>query len=172
MTKIGHRYVYAYIICRLPAPVLIQQLQMPQSPVSQASLPRSSLPPLQNQAQFQSNNYQASPLQQALTPPSNHQDAIEPFPSVESGESGENFHMGSSGLSDSSPSYTSQTIQIYCAACGGISRLRNSYACTECICGLCHTCVEVLMQEHGARRKCPRCATIGGRFKPFQLDIR
>ncbi|KAL6869818.1 hypothetical protein ACO1O0_001149 [Amphichorda felina] len=118
------------------------------------------------------NNYQASPLQQALTPPSHTQDVIQPFPSVESAESGDNFHMGSQGLSDSSPTYSSQAIQIYCAMCGGISRLRNSYACTECICGLCQTCVEVLMQEHGARRKCPRCATIGGRFKPFQLDIR
>lgn len=145
---------------------------MPQSPVSQASVPRASLPPLASQPQFQTNNYQASPLQQALTPPSYNQDAPDPFPSVESAESGENFHMGSQGLSDSSPTYTSQTIQIYCAACGGISRLKNSYACTECICGLCQPCVEVLMQEHGARRKCPRCATIGGRFKPFQLDIR
>ncbi|KAM0503822.1 hypothetical protein ACHAP8_003064 [Fusarium lateritium] len=105
----------------------------------------------------------------ALTPPSYGQDTIEPFPSVESGE---NFHMGTRGLSDSSPSYSAQNIQIYCAACQGFSLLKDSYACTECICGLCPTCVEVLMTEHGARRKCPRCATIGGRFKPFQLDIR
>lgn len=138
---------------------------MPQSPVS---IHRSSMPPFTQQNLHQS-NYQASPLQQALTPPSHNQDAVEPFPSVESGE---NFHMGTSGLSDSSPTYTSQNIQIYCAACQGISPLRGSYACTECICGLCSTCVEVLMAEQGARRKCPRCATIGGRFKPFQLDIR
>ncbi|KAJ4163272.1 hypothetical protein LMH87_005013 [Akanthomyces muscarius] len=138
---------------------------MPQSPVS---IHRSSMPPF-TQQNLQQNNYQASPLQQALTPPSHNQDIIDPFPSVESGE---NFHMGTSGLSDSSPSYSSQNIQIYCAACQGISALRGSYACTECICGLCATCVEVLMAEHGARRKCPRCATIGGRFKPFQLDIR
>lgn len=118
---------------------------------------------------MQLSNYQASPLQQALTPPSYNQDPVEPFPSVESGE---NFHMGTSGLSDSSPTYSSQNIQIYCAACQGISLLRSSYACTECVCGLCGTCVEVLMGEQGARRKCPRCATIGGRFKPFQLEIR
>jgi ribosomal protein S27AE len=142
---------------------------MPQSPVS---IYRSSLPPIAHQPQLHSSSYQASPLQQALTPPSYNQDAIDPFPSVESGESGENFHMESRGLSDSSPSYSSQDTQIYCAACQGISRLKNSYACTECICGFCPTCVEVLMAEHGARRKCPRCATIGGRFKPFQLDIR
>lgn len=150
---------------------------MPQSPVSQTSVPRASLPPLTSQPQLQHNHYQASPLQQALTPPSYHQDAPDPFPSVESGDSttgGEGFHMVAHGLSDSSPTYapSSQNTQIYCAACGGISRLRSSYACTECICGLCHACVGVLMQEHGARRKCPRCATIGGRFKPFQLDIR
>ncbi|KAL8370261.1 hypothetical protein RB595_000577 [Gaeumannomyces hyphopodioides] len=96
----------------------------------------------------------------------------DPFPSVESGESGDNFHMESRGLSDSSPSYSSQNTQIYCAACQGVSLLKESYACTECISGLCPACVEVLMSEQGARRKCPRCATIGGRFKPFQLDIR
>ncbi|KAK2590642.1 hypothetical protein QQS21_011669 [Conoideocrella luteorostrata] len=142
---------------------------VPQSPVS---IHRASLPPFSH-PQFQPGSYQASPLQQALTPPSYNQDGMDPFPSVESGESGENFHIGSRGLSDSSPTYiSSQNTQIYCAACQSISLLKNSYACTECICGLCSTCVEVLMAEHGARRKCPRCATIGGRFKPFQLDIR
>ncbi|CAM1507001.1 Fc.00g066420.m01.CDS01 [Cosmosporella sp. VM-42] len=142
---------------------------VPQSPIS---IHRASLPPYSHQQHFQPGSYQASPLQQALTPPSYGQDSIEPFPSVESGESGENFHIGSRGLSDSSPTYSAQTIQIYCAACQGFSLLKDSYACTECICGLCPTCVEVLMAEQGARRKCPRCATIGGRFKPFQLDIR
>ncbi|OAA32537.1 RfeD protein [Moelleriella libera RCEF 2490] len=142
---------------------------VPQSPVS---IHRSSLPPFSHQ-HFQPSSYQASPLQQALTPPSYNQDSIDPFPSVENGEGGENFHIGSHGLSNSSPNYpSSQNTQIYCAACQSISPLKNSYACTECICGLCSTCVEVLMAEHGARRKCPRCATIGGRFKPFQLDIR
>ncbi|KAG5928704.1 hypothetical protein E4U42_000134 [Claviceps africana] len=143
--------------------------QVPQSPVS---IHRGSQPPFSHQ-QLQPGHYQASPLQQALTPPSNNQDGIDPFPSVESGEGGENCRSGNRGLSDSSPSYSSsQNMQIYCAACQSISPLKNSYACTECICGLCSTCVEVLMAEHGARRKCPRCATIGGRFKPFQLDIR
>lgn len=140
--------------------------QMPHSPVS---IHRQSLPPL-SQNPFAS--YQASPLQQALTPPSYNPEAPDPFPSVESGESGDNFHIESRGLSDSSPSYSSQNTQIYCAACQGVSLLRESYACTECICGLCQACVDVLMGEQGARRKCPRCATIGGRFKPFQLDIR
>lgn len=141
--------------------------QIPRSPVS---IHRSSLPPLQQHYNYTS--YQASPLQQALTPPSYNPEATDAFPSVESGESGENFHIGSRGLSDSSPSYSSQNTQIYCAACREVSLLRESYACTECICGLCRACVDVLMLEQGARRKCPNCATIGGRFKPFQLDIR
>lgn len=145
---------------------VLTEMQVPPSPVS---VNRASMPPF-SAPQFQ--GYQASPLQQALTPPSYLAEAPEPFPSVESGGSGDNFNMGSQGLSDSSPSYSATNIQIYCAACQNVSFLRESYACTECICGICHPCVEVLMKEQGARRKCPRCATIGGRFKPFQLDIR
>ncbi|KAI9053659.1 hypothetical protein LZ554_002613 [Drepanopeziza brunnea f. sp. 'monogermtubi'] len=137
-------------------------------PPSPISVNRASLPPFPA-SQFQ--GYQASPLQQALTPPSNLPDAPEPFPSVESGESGDTFHIDNRGLSDSSPS-SAQSIKIYCAACQGVSPLKESYACTECICGICQACVDVLMAEQGARRKCPRCATVGGRFKPFQLDIR
>ncbi|CAG8972911.1 hypothetical protein HYALB_00001331 [Hymenoscyphus albidus] len=138
-------------------------------PPSPVSVNRASLPPF-SASQFQ--GYQASPLQQALTPPSYIPDAPEPFPSVESGESGDMFHIDNRGLSDSSPSFSSQNIQIYCAACQGVSPLKESYACTECICGICQACVDVLVAEQGARRKCPKCATIGGRFKPFQLDIR
>lgn len=143
-----------------------ERTPVPPSPIS---VNRASLPPF-SASHFQ--GYQASPLQQALTPPSYLPEAPGPFPSVESGESGDNFHIESRGLSDSSPSFSSTGIQIYCAACQGISLLRESYACTECICGICQACVDVLMAEQGARRKCPRCATIGGRFKPFQLDIR
>jgi hypothetical protein len=151
-------------------PSVILTAQVPQSPVS---IHRASLPPFPHNSHHQSfHTYQASPLQQALTPPSFAQEMPEPFPSVESGESGDNFHIGATGLSDSSPSYSSQDVHIYCAACQKSSKLRESYACTECICGLCRECVNVLMEEQGARRKCPRCATIGGRFKPFQLDIR
>lgn len=153
-------------------PTLTKITQMPQSPVS---IQRASLPPFPHQ-QFGGGHstYQASPLQQALTPPTYAQEVPEPFPSVESGESAENFHMGAHHMTDSSPNYSqnSQNTQIYCAACQSVSLLRDSYACTECICGLCPACVEILMAEQGARRKCPRCATIGGRFKPFQLDIR
>lgn len=143
---------------------------MPQSPVS---IQRASLPPFSHhQPQLGHSTYQASPLQQALTPPSYAQELPEPFPSVESGESAENFQMGAHGLPDSSPSVSAQNTQIYCAACQSVSLLRQSYACTECICGLCPACVDILLAEQGARRKCPRCATIGGKFKPFQLEIR
>ncbi|KAI0143630.1 hypothetical protein GGR57DRAFT_507948 [Xylariaceae sp. FL1272] len=141
--------------------------QIPQSPP--ISVHRASLPPFPN-PHF--HGYQASPLQQALTPPSFAQEIPEPFPSVESAESGGNFHIDAIGLSDSSPAYSSQDVHIYCAACARTSKLTASYACTECICGLCRDCVNILMEEQGARRKCPRCATIGGRYKPFQLDIR
>jgi len=140
---------------------------IPRSPVS---VNRASLPPF---TQHHFHGYQASPLQQqALTPPSFVQELADPFPSVEGGESGDTFHIGASGLSDSSPSYSSQDVHIYCAACQRTSRLKESYACTECICGICRDCVNILMEEQGARRKCPRCATVGGRFKPFQLDFR
>lgn len=140
-----------------------------QAPHSPISVHRASLPPFPHQA---FHGYQASPLQQALTPPPYTQETIEPFPSVETGGSSENFHIGAAGLPDSSPSYSAQNVHIYCAACQGVAKLRESYACTECICGLCHVCVNVMMEEQGAIRKCPRCATIGGKFKPFQLDIK
>lgn len=151
-----------------PGCMLIRPLQMPQSPVS---IQRASLPPPFSHQQIGHSTYQASPLQQALTPPNYAQEAPEPFPSVESGESAENFHLGAHGLTDSSPNYQSQNIRIYCAACNNLSLLRESYACTECVCGLCSSCVEILMAEQGSKRKCPRCATIGGRYKPFQLEI-
>jgi len=147
--------------------------QSPQIPQSPLSVNRSSLPPF-SASHFQ--GYQASPLQQALTPPAYGHDELsapEPFPSVESGDYS-NVETRDLHLSDSSPGFAGhgQGIQIYCAACQGVSLLKESYACTECICGICQQCVDVLMAEQGARRRCPRCATVGGRFKPFQLDIR
>ncbi|KAF1946668.1 hypothetical protein EJ02DRAFT_216989 [Clathrospora elynae] len=122
-------------------------------------------------------SYTASPLQNTLTPPPPDMSDLQPFPSVESSIesalSGQNFHMPSQGLSDSSPSFPFP-VQIYCAACRKLSILRDSYACSECICGLCQDCVDVLISEHNRGRAptCPRCNTIGAKFKPFQLDIR
>lgn len=149
--------------------------QMPQSPNhSPHILNRTSLPPF-IASQFQS--YTASPLQNTLTPPPPDMGDLQPFPSVESSiesaVSGQNFHIGSQGLSDSSPTFT-HPVQIYCAACRKLSMLKESYACSECICGLCQDCVDVLVSEHsrGRTTRCPRCGAVGGKFKPFQLDIR
>ncbi|KAF2443947.1 hypothetical protein P171DRAFT_22483 [Karstenula rhodostoma CBS 690.94] len=137
-------------------------------------LGRTSLPPFVA-AQFIS--YAASPLHQALTPPPPEMSELQPFPSVESSiestASAANFHIPSQGLSDSSPTYL-HPVQIYCSACRKLSILKESYACSECICGLCQDCVDVLVSEHsrGRTARCPRCGAVGGKFKPFQLDIR
>ncbi|KAF1987629.1 hypothetical protein K402DRAFT_42862 [Aulographum hederae CBS 113979] len=146
-----------------------------QSPNMSPHMPhRSSLPPyLANQIQ----SYNASPLQNEMTPPPPDANDIPLFPSVESSiestQSGHNFHMTSQGLSDSSPSFP-QSVQIYCAGCNRLSMLMRSYACTECICGLCQDCVDVLVgeQTRGKGVRCPKCGAVGGKFKPFQLDIR
>lgn len=150
-------------------------MQVPQSPQYSPHLSnRLSLPPFVA-TQFQS--YTASPLQKALTPPPPDTSDLQPFPSVESSiessQSGQNFHIPSQGLSDSSPTYA-HPVQIYCAACRRLSILKESYACSECICGLCQDCVDVLVSEQtrGRTARCPRCGAVGGKFKPFQLDIR
>ncbi|KAF2661557.1 hypothetical protein K491DRAFT_710772 [Lophiostoma macrostomum CBS 122681] len=148
---------------------------VPQSPnQSPHMFSRASLPPF-IASQFQS--YTASPLQNTLTPPPPDMSDLQPFPSVESSiesaVSGQHFHIPSQGLSDSSPSYA-HLVQIYCAACRKLSILKDSYACSECICGLCQDCVDVLVSEQtrGRTARCPRCGAVGGKFKPFQLDIR
>ncbi|KAF2664390.1 hypothetical protein BT63DRAFT_107338 [Microthyrium microscopicum] len=138
---------------------------------------RASLPPLLSAPHFQNNTYTASPLQRALTPPPPEHNDLQPFPSVESSvdssKSGQNFHISSHGLSDSSPQFAHH-VQIYCAGCHRLSVLQQSYACTECICGLCKDCVDAICTDSTRRRAvgCPRCNGIGGKFKPFQLDIR
>jgi hypothetical protein len=145
---------------------------------------RNSLPPF-NQVQGSqfSQGYKASPLQTALTPPPPDAIDMQPFPSVESSiessQSGTNFHINSHGLPDSSPQFGTSPqyaapVQIYCAACRRLSVLKESYACTECICGLCSDCVDALVaeQQRGRMSNCPKCRSIGGKFKPFQLDIR
>jgi hypothetical protein len=148
---------------------------MPPSPKqSPHTLSRASLPPFAA-SHFQS--YSQSPLHKALTPPPQEMSDLQPFPSVESSlesaASGVTFHIQSQGLSDSSPTYT-HPVQIYCAACRKLSVLKESYACSECICGLCQECVDVLVSEQtrGRTARCPRCGAVGGKFKPFQLDIR
>ena len=162
-------------------PLRLTSKQIPGSPQVKN---RNSLPPFSQVqgTQFQQ-GYKASPLQTALTPPPPDAIDMQPFSSVESSiessQSGTNFHMNSRGLSDSSPQFSTSPqythpVQIYCAACRRLSILRESYACTECICGLCSDCVDALVaeQQRGRLSNCPKCRSIGGKFKPFQLDIR
>lgn len=66
-------------------------------------------------------------------------------------------------------------VQHYCAACNRVTPLATSYACTECICGICRDCVDALVGSAPSPSRgpgCPRCSTVGGRFKPFMLDLR
>lgn len=177
---------------------------------------RSSLPPgfrplgAHLQQPHHQHQYNASPLQRALTPPP--PDTLgpndpEPFPSVETVESagsGQNFHISASGLPTSassndntsplqhhaypyqhsqSSSFGSRAdlLEIFCASCGRPWLLKNAFACTECICGVCSDCVgqiissPVITVQPGVapvRRGCPRCGVMGGKWKRFQLDFR
>lgn len=175
--------------------------QIPASPYQSPQVPsRTSLPPFALGSQFQS--FQASPLNRALTPPAPDPGLdLQPFPSVESSlssslsmdpsnpnahlqhtsnhshaqhsshGSGSNFQILQN--SDSSPMFQNP-VQIYCAGCRRLSVLKDSYACTDCICGLCGTCVEALVsgQSRGRMSVCPRCQSMASSFKPFQLDLR
>ena len=159
--------------------------------------------------QQQQQHYSASPLQHALTPPPpdpTGPNDPEPFPSVESHESatpGQNFHISATGLpgsastNDSSPMQhharhyghsqsssvgsKSDTLEIFCASCGRPWLLKNAFACTECICGVCSDCVGQITSSPVAtgqpayaptRRGCPRCGVMGGKWKRPQFDFR
>ncbi|KIX05793.1 uncharacterized protein Z518_03765 [Rhinocladiella mackenziei CBS 650.93] len=166
--------------------------------------------PFGHHLQPQHGQYNASPLQRTLTPPppdSLGPNEPEPFPSVESLESagsGQNFHISGSGLPTSASSNDntsplqhhshpyqhsqsssfgskSEVLEIYCASCGRPWLLKNAFACTECICGVCSDCVgqiissPVVTVQPGyapMRRGCPRCGVMGGKWKRFQLDFR
>ncbi|POS84346.1 hypothetical protein EPUL_002664 [Erysiphe pulchra] len=135
------------------------------------SLNRDSLPVFTATHSYYQ-GYQASPLQQTLTPPSNSRDIPDTIKFMVNSEPSKDIKFEKNCHPDSSLEFSSRTIQIYCAACHGLSCLGQSYVCTECICGICETCVDALMTNYGARRKCPKCATIGGRYKKINLDIR
>lgn len=146
--------------------------------------------------------------------------ALSSVESLESAGSGQNFHISGSGLpsvssnDNTSPLHhhshpyqhsqsssfgsKSEVLELYCASCGRPWLLRNAFACTECICGVCSDCVgqiissPVVTVQPGfapMRRGCPRCgvmyvfpslnpdsaahfATRGGKWKRFQLDFR
>ncbi|CAK4032312.1 Hypothetical predicted protein [Lecanosticta acicola] len=178
-------------------------LQIPASPYqSPKGNARTSLPPFAMGSQFQS--FQASPLNRALTPPSAGAQGdltLQHYPSVDSSlssnpshqhhnsmDSGSQFQiMNPSSIdSQSSPMFTpgaggasnmggtSGAIQIYCAGCRRLNMLTQSYACTQCICGLCGECTDALVQEQsrGRMTSCPRCHAMDSTFKPFNLDVR
>ncbi|KAI9040780.1 putative transcription factor RfeD [Aspergillus affinis] len=91
-------------------------------------------------------------------------------------------------------SFRNKEIQIYCASCKRSWPLNECFACTECICGVCRECVVTFISSpptsfrnvtsspgsamsHGptsypGSRGCPRCRTVGGKWKSFQLDFR
>jgi len=65
-------------------------------------------------------------------------------------------------------------VQIYCAGCRRLNKLGESYACTNCICGLCNECVNAIIngQSRGRMSMCPRCNAMDSSFRQFQLDLR
>ncbi|KAI2790315.1 hypothetical protein POX_d05825 [Penicillium oxalicum] len=92
-------------------------------------------------------------------------------------------------------SFRNQEVQIYCANCRRPSPLNESYACTECICGVCRDCVSLFMSSppalfrspgngslssaptsgptsYPSARGCPRCRVMGGKWKAFQIDVK
>lgn len=94
-------------------------------------------------------------------------------------------------FSNPTPStFRNRDIQIYCANCNRAWPLQECYACTECICGVCRECVGMFISSppmsmshpinspnkaptsYPAPRGCPRCRTVGGKWKAFQLDFR
>jgi hypothetical protein len=105
-------------------------------------------------------------------------------------------------FSNPTPStFRNRDIQVYCANCSRAFPLAECYACTECICGVCRECVSFFISSpplsllnparspnkapsasgssvssgptsYGTPRGCPRCRTVGGKWKAFQLDFR
>ena len=69
---------------------------------------------------------------------------------------------------------SSEPVQIYCAGCRHLNKLSDCYACTNCICGLCHECVQAIIegQSRGRMSMCPRCNAMDSNFRGFQLDLR
>jgi hypothetical protein len=132
----------------------------------------------------------------------------EPFPSVESSiestGSGQQFHISASGLPASASTNTNSSplhhyahpyqhsqsssfgskadnLEIICANCGRPWLLKNSFACTSCICGVCNECVGQIISspirpgppgQAPTRQGCPKCYVMGGQWKKFNVDWR
>ncbi|KAH8589085.1 hypothetical protein B0O99DRAFT_340745 [Bisporella sp. PMI_857] len=56
--------------------------------------------------------------------------------------------------------------QICCAFCEGETQMTRSYACTQCLRGICQICVARLMAKKWSRRRCPWCSADGAQFQP------
>ncbi|KAJ5934785.1 hypothetical protein N7466_004332 [Penicillium verhagenii] len=91
-------------------------------------------------------------------------------------------------------SFRNKEIQIYCSHCKRPWALNECFACTECICGVCRECVPMFVASpptsyrspgngsmnnlqpgptsYPSVRGCPRCRTVGGRWRAFQLDFK
>ncbi|KAH7402997.1 hypothetical protein BKA64DRAFT_706506 [Cadophora sp. MPI-SDFR-AT-0126] len=80
-------------------------------------------------------------------------------------EADSNFAVGYwvRGLPCVSPS---EGFQIHCPSCKSNTQLIRSYACTQCLRGICQTCVTRLMAKKWKKRRCPWCHTDGAQFKP------
>lgn len=191
------------------------------APKNRSSLPpafqsSSALPPPRS---YGAQSYTASPLHKALTPPFDRgrDSDLEPFPSIESSidpiPQSKFPGMRPAANSDSSPvlnlypprqqhrfsnptpsTYRNRDLQIYCASCKRPWSVNESYACTECICGVCRECVGMFITSPPTSFRnvtsdpgsggtptsypspgplgCPRCRTVGGKWKAFQLDFK
>ncbi|CAG8017291.1 unnamed protein product [Penicillium nalgiovense] len=92
-------------------------------------------------------------------------------------------------------SFRNKEVQVFCAQCKRPSALNECYACTECICGVCRDCVGMFISSpptsfrtpgngplntvasqgptsYPGPQGCPRCRTVGGKWKAFQIDIK
>ncbi|PVH70397.1 hypothetical protein DL98DRAFT_521649 [Cadophora sp. DSE1049] len=56
--------------------------------------------------------------------------------------------------------------QICCASCASETQMTRSYACTQCLRGICQICVAQLMAKKWSRRRCPWCSANGAQFQP------
>ena len=107
--------------------------------------------------------------------------------------------VGHSFSNPTPPSVRNNDVHVYCASCRRPWSLNDCYACTECISAVCRECVGMFVNSppssfatmssangyndipssQGLRRSsypnprgCPRCHTVGGQWKAFQLDVR
>lgn len=79
-------------------------------------------------------------------------------------------HNGGSLVRD----YSSTPIELFCANCKNHYAVAHCFACTECICGVCASCAEIIQSDSHSGRShgCPKCSSITSMFKPINLDLK